>query len=335
MVITIIGILAALLLPALQSARAAARRTTCTNNLKQIALGALNYEASNRALPPGFLGSEQLPFQGGALGDAAGTHQWVGVLAYLLPYVEQQSVYDRLTETLELTVDGRDEHWLSDENSNRAAQARIDAFLCPDIPAEIPEGQIFTRFWSSISSLTGQIGLSGSLSLAPTGQIPGLTHYQGVKGTFGRLGPYSWQERVIDRELLGPFDVRSKIRISRMTDGASKTLFFGEAPGVIGESIPVGEESHSGFVSGMAWIGTATLPTQFGLDISWLNDPASPTRYQVHWAMFGGLHPGDVVYFAYADGSVHAVSKGVEESVLYAASTIKGDEVYEEEDLRP
>jgi hypothetical protein len=322
-------------LPALQSAREAARRTTCTNNLKQIALGALNYEASNRALPPGFLGSEQLPYNGGATMDSQGTHQWVGVLAYLLPYVEQQAVYDRMTETLELTVDGRDEHWISDTNSNLAAQAKVNAFLCPVIPADVPEAHIFTRFWSSISLMTGRIGLSGSLPIVPTGRTPGLTHYQGVKGIFGRLGPFSWDERAIDRELLGPFDVRSKIRISRMTDGASKTLFFGEAPGLIGESIPDGNQTNSGFVSGMAWIGTATLPTHFGLDISWLNDPASPTKYETHWAMFGGLHSGELVYFAYADGSVHAVSKGVEESVLFAASTIKGEEVYEDDDLRP
>lgn len=333
--IAIIGVLVALLLPAVQSARAAARRTTCTNNLKQIALGALNYEASNRRLPPGFLGSQQLPYNGGAADDSLGTHQWVGVLAYLLPYVEQQAVYDRMTETLDLSVEGRDEHWLADVNSNLAAQAKIEAFLCPDIPAQIPEANIYTRFWSSISASTGRIGLSGTLPIATTGRIPGLTHYQGVKGIFGRLGPFSWQQRVIDRELLGPFDVRSKIPISRMTDGASKTLFFGEAPGLIGESIPDGDQWHSGFVSGMAWIGTATLPTHFGLDTAWLNDPASPTRHQTHWAMFGGLHPGDIVYFAYADGSVHAVSKGVEESVLFAASTIKGEEVYEEEDLRP
>ncbi len=328
MVIAIIGVLVALLLPAIQSAREAARRTTCTNNLKQIALGALNYESSNRTLPPGFLGSEQLPYNGGATADSRGNHQWVGVLAYLLPYVEQQAVYDRLTETLELSVEGRDQHWLTDTNSELAARATVPAFLCPVVPATMPEAHIFTRFWSSISS-SGYVSLSGSNPQKPSDRTYGLTHYQGVKGVYGRLGSR------IDQQFLGPFDVRSKIRVAQITDGASNTLFFGEAPGLIGESIPDGEESHSGFVSGMAWIGTATLPTHFGLDISWLNDPASRTKYETHWAMFGGLHSGELVYFAFADGSVHAVSKGVEESVLFAASTIKGEEVYAEEDLRP
>src|SRR5678815_5431127 len=77
-VIAIIGVLVALLLPAVQSAREASRRTQCTNNVRQIGLGVANYESTHRAMPPGNYHS--------VFGS------W---LVWLLPYVEQQALRDR------------------------------------------------------------------------------------------------------------------------------------------------------------------------------------------------------------------------------------------------
>src|SRR5687768_2889929 len=87
-VIAIIAILIGLLLPAVQKIREAANRMSCSNNLKQIALGAHNYESANGYLPPGYLG----PFPN--LGAENTTEfQNVGVLAIILPYLEQDNVY--------------------------------------------------------------------------------------------------------------------------------------------------------------------------------------------------------------------------------------------------
>ena len=83
-VIAIIGILVALLLPAVQAAREAARRTQCTNNLKQIGLALHNYHAAKNALPIGSV----LPANAPA-GKNFGT--WV---YYILPYIEEGSVYE-------------------------------------------------------------------------------------------------------------------------------------------------------------------------------------------------------------------------------------------------
>jgi len=93
-VIAIIGILIALLLPAVQAAREAARRSQCTNHLKQIGLGLANYEGSFKVYPPGRLGCD-------GSGACTQNYQRVGTsgLVMLLPYVEQQTLYDRFDFT--------------------------------------------------------------------------------------------------------------------------------------------------------------------------------------------------------------------------------------------
>src|SRR3977135_2495711 len=78
-VIAIIGILVALLLPAIQAAREAARRSQCQNHIKQLALGCLNYETSKKRLPPGFISQPLL------------TEAW-GWSTFILPYIEEQGL---------------------------------------------------------------------------------------------------------------------------------------------------------------------------------------------------------------------------------------------------
>ncbi|MDY0169034.1 MAG: DUF1559 domain-containing protein [Thermoguttaceae bacterium] len=88
-VITIIGILIALLLPAVQAAREAARRLQCTNNLKQLALACLNYESALGTLPPGTIRTDL--GNGGGINTTSPT--WI---ARVLPFMEQQALYDRI-----------------------------------------------------------------------------------------------------------------------------------------------------------------------------------------------------------------------------------------------
>src|SRR6201986_2759732 len=85
-VIAIIALLIALLLPAVQSAREAARRMQCTNNLKQLALGAMNYESSNSCYPP-----DSLALSGG---DS-------GVFIRTLPFFEQSALYNAYNSSYE------------------------------------------------------------------------------------------------------------------------------------------------------------------------------------------------------------------------------------------
>ena len=92
-VIAIIGVLVSLLLPAVQQAREAARRSQCKNNLKQIGLALHNYEATSRLLPPGYVSVPGFGTMDPVSGDWGTGWGW---LTYLLPYVEQAPLYNAL-----------------------------------------------------------------------------------------------------------------------------------------------------------------------------------------------------------------------------------------------
>lgn len=83
-VIAIIGILIGMLLPAVQMVREAARRTSCSNKIRQIAMGLHSFQSVHKKLPPGWLGDETIDTKGWA---------W---MAYTLPHVEQQNLYDSI-----------------------------------------------------------------------------------------------------------------------------------------------------------------------------------------------------------------------------------------------
>ena len=324
-VIAIIGVLVALLLPAIQAARETARRNACSNNLKQLGLAALNYESTKKVFPPGFLGSTD-DGDFGAVADARGRHQLTGVLAFLLPHLEAQAAYDELTRTLNVGIDERDDHFYNDDNAWYACQYTVSTFLCPSVGTVRPDVTLIMT-WSEISPTQFQLHARGSdedLGM-------GLTHYQAGGGIFGKVGPDWWatssngDRHNIDRDLIGVYAPRSKTAAAHIVDGMSKTITFGEAPGSIGQSIETSPgKTAERFAIGFAWIGTCTLPTLFGLDAS--VEDGGGARYETHWSYFGSLHNGGIVQFTFGDGSVHAVSKDIATPVLDALSSIRGGE---------
>jgi len=133
-VITIIGILMALLLPAVQTAREAARRAQCTNNLKQIGLAIHSFESVHRKLPTGGEGTDFSNI-GGA--PAAGRTKFsrTGLFVHLLPFIEHADIYDQL----DLKKSYRDTtvRFAGTANATSNAQAcsrDITTFLCPSNP---------------------------------------------------------------------------------------------------------------------------------------------------------------------------------------------------------
>ncbi|MEI8374659.1 MAG: DUF1559 domain-containing protein [Planctomycetota bacterium] len=119
-VIAIIGTLAALLLPAVQKAREAGRRTTCTNNMKQIGLAILNFESIHKALPTG---GEGTVFTSGGSGTTVFSRH--SLFTYLLPFVEKSEVYDQM----DLSKGYRDSFQNVSASSNW-----IQTYICPSNP---------------------------------------------------------------------------------------------------------------------------------------------------------------------------------------------------------
>ena len=116
--IAIIAVLIALLLPAVQQAREAARRTQCKNNMMQIGLALSNYLMAHEVLPPGTQNDT------GPIQSKEGTGYHMGWLTQILPYLEQQNVYNHIDFTQSVY----------DPANVPVRQQKVNAFLCPSDP---------------------------------------------------------------------------------------------------------------------------------------------------------------------------------------------------------
>lgn len=271
-VIAIIAILIGLLLPAVQKVREAASRMQCANNLKQIAVAAHDYESVYKHFPPGYFG----PPPGRRPGSSGFfNYPHMGVLAPLLPYMEQNNIYKIFYQSYRPNwnnpqATGR--VWWGNGYAWRAAQWRVKSFICPsDNP--------YQRNNPFVTLPTYQWGMTGYYG---PGWNVGRTNYLGVAGSLGRVNN-SWAD-----QFRGIFTTQSQVSLAQITarDGSAHTLMFGEA---------VGQDPGT---FSYAWMGAGTLPTYWGLN----------RRPQKHWYQFSSWHTG-VVQFAFGDASVHGVNR--------------------------
>ena len=299
-VIAIIGILVALLLPAVQAAREAARRLQCMNNLKQLGLAAHNFHSAQQKLPPGYLGP--VPAQ-----ENIGNDQCIGVLAFLLPYMEQQVIYDQIT--IEKRIDKRAPTWTGHAPTYTAAQYRIGSFHCPsDNPYRSSEGTIvcLNNYYDSGPSLITQAGYL--VYNTSGGNALGRTNYVGVAGGFGIVDIPSADA------LKGCFHSRSEYNISDIRDGSSNTLMFGETSG--------GFDDKNQRLYSHSWMGSGCMAVFPGLG-----------GKQKLWAQFCSFH-GDLAQFCYADGSVRSLNNQVSVDTLKYISGIREGQVVQDPSLR-
>src|SRR5437868_2143680 len=96
-ILAILGVHVGLLLPAVQKLREASNRARCEDNLKQIALACHGYESSHGVLPPGYLGAIN-PDPAAMPQEVAANGQYVGLMVFLLPYLDQNALAERLKE---------------------------------------------------------------------------------------------------------------------------------------------------------------------------------------------------------------------------------------------
>jgi len=205
-VIAIIGILVALLLPAIQSAREAARRTKCLNNMKQFALATHAYHDVYKTFPrhsyvPGYYCTPRQPVS--AICEPWRAWQGFSVHTMLLPYVEQRSLYERINWNVD---------WYHNHPPNavyRIYMERIDSFICPSDPLEPP---ISNNVWE------GGPGCNYAVSVGPTLYWVGPS--QGATGTTGAIASTSVHP--------GTFQAHYETRMAAITDGTSNTILAAE-----------------------------------------------------------------------------------------------------------
>jgi prepilin-type N-terminal cleavage/methylation domain-containing protein len=234
-VIAIIGVLVALLLPAVQAAREAARRMQCSNQLKQIGLAAHMFHDTFGRFPPGIKGH---PVDNDALGLLDGDQQsWVGSLAFLLPYMEAENVSNLMRiDMLDVDKFSGQTYWINDGGTTSAAQSNISTFLCPSTINPVQTGVVIMDITYDAGTITTQAWTAGSTRW-------GATNYTGVAGRYGM----PWHSTA------GIFTRSSKNRFATITDGTSNTLMFGETVGI---------KANNRYFS---WMGVGMIPGYNGL----------------------------------------------------------------------
>lgn len=321
-VIAIIGVLIALLLPAVQAAREAARRSQCTNNLKQLGLGCHNYHDVHKRFPPGNL-SENVDRSANTQYSANTSYPWVGTTTMILPFMEQENLYNQLDSYINFGVGKQSPIWYSQYESNsnfrNLCNTQIDNLKCPSASPESLLTNYLFRMTYEYHVKSGSSDYSYPYYNYTTNvaayQDIGLTNYASVAGTkYYYVPPHSTSPSTPSR-FGGIFRPGSKTRMSNVTDGTSNTLMYGEA---LGYDYKINYTSGSSYQYGgpYPWIGAGGISTYRGIaPTSYSN---SSYRYSInYYNSFSSQHAGNVVLFVYADGSVRGLSETIDKNQVF------------------
>ncbi|MBN2022290.1 MAG: DUF1559 domain-containing protein [Pirellulales bacterium] len=308
-VIAIIGVLIALLLPAVQAAREAARRLACSNNLKQIALGCANYESSHRAFPPAF-----------RLLDWNNWRRGHNIFTYILPQLEQQSIYDRYvweyggTATTAPTAASWDTNTLAAPNL-QTVSVDLPCLICPSAPGgrtgAITDYASCTAIWRVEAGQIQALVNSGAIRDRGAG-------YEDIVNWRSILQPIidnaKRQQNGTYRFINGPHHPPELDRISAddVTDGLSQSILMVEDAGRpyyyiegVDQSTTIGASEWANPDSWF-WIHNVCRGT------SMINCNNSNEIYSFH---VGGA------LFAFGDGSCHLLSVDIDPELFTSMFT--------------
>jgi len=328
-VIAIIGILVGLLLPAVQAAREAARRMSCSNNLKQIGLGLHNYESAFGSFPAAAL------WKGGGMGSRAtpiaGQQRNFSWVCAILPQVEQQPLFSSINFNLPLAGPNPDSSTVTLANpqgyqmlpnGTTITSVRLPMFMCPSDPAFGGNANRHNLAWNN---------------------------YAGSEG-------YDWWQRPA-HPLSGFFNLNTYTKISGITDGTSNTIAVVEAstqgfqprPNVAGHHKNGGGEPRTDG-SGNAVFRTLLLSANTAGDVSghwqlprpdnntggfwWVGGPFPMQPTFLHCFGINNNWPGASsrhtagAQAVYADGSVHFLSDTIDYPGEHTIGWVRGSGVW-------
>ena len=326
-VIAIIGILIGMLLPAVQQVREAARRISCTNNSRQIALACISYESAFGNFPCG--ANHRIASDGvqphvpiGSWDNRDGT-AYDGNFAswsfYILPFMEQQNLFDAFPEN---TSWGED---LLDANGNPLSATIIPSYICPS-----DSGPDENQFYFT----TGQDVRNGKTNYIACVGV-GISDGFGLSQAITSLRSHTDPER---SDGWGIMRVSSRTTYGEIGDGASNTILIGERTSEVG---PIFGGNRQG---GALWIGTVnsrnngdhTNPSMGGLTFAgyswggigtWENATSNIINgTAVARSVANSEHPGGAVV-TFADGSAHFMSENLPNDVLNFLSLMVDGEV--------
>jgi prepilin-type N-terminal cleavage/methylation domain-containing protein/prepilin-type processing-associated H-X9-DG protein len=304
-VIAIIGILIALLLPAVQNAREAGRRSSCENNLKNLALGVLNYTNVNRVFPKNFDGWNATPPK--SIASQENASSWI---VWTLPFIEESTRFAQFQSSGALT--GR-----YDPHSSPNASGQQGIALNTPVVRNLMNSPL-----SILRCPSDSISSPSSTTMTEWVGVPvTTTNYKGCAGDYWIGGPWGpTPHRTTDywtipgRGIFFRASYITPVKVSQITDGTSKTY-------LIGEDVPFYNTRSAAFYSNGAWLST-DAPLNYFVQPPHLG---AGDEYEYTFG-FRSLHRGGA-YFAFADGHVEFASETIDINLYYNQATKAGGEV--------